>query len=77
MKMKKSMKRIFSWMLVVCLLVSVIPAGEADAAAKFKRGTSVARSQISAKAMLRNSVSYLPIPKHLTEYECVDIIKEK
>ena len=40
MKMKKSMKRIFSWMLVVCLLVSVIPAGEADAAAKFKRGTS-------------------------------------
>ncbi len=36
----KRMKHIFCGMLIACLLVSVIPAGEADAAAKFKRGTS-------------------------------------
>lgn len=36
----KRMKHIFCVMLIACLLVSVIPAGEADAAAKFKRGTS-------------------------------------
>lgn len=36
----KRMKHIFCGMLIFCLLVTVIPAGEADAAAKFKRGTS-------------------------------------
>ena len=36
----KRMKHIFCGMLIACLLISVIPAGEADAAAKFKRGTS-------------------------------------
>ena len=38
--MMKHMKHIFCWGLILCLLVSVIPAGEADAAAKkFVRGT--------------------------------------
>ena len=40
--MMKHLKHIFCGMLIVCLLVSVIPAGEADAAAKkFRRGTSM------------------------------------
>ena len=40
--MMKHLKHIFCGMLIVCLMVSVIPAEDADAAAKkFRRGTSM------------------------------------
>lgn len=45
--MKKRMKHIFCWGLIFCLLVSVIPAGEADAASKaFRRGTAIYNAEV-------------------------------
>ena len=46
MKMKR-MKHIFCVMLIACLMVSVIPAGEADAASKaYRRGTPFYNAEV-------------------------------